>query len=108
VRVSEEVERVAEATLAAGLRFGGGGLGIPRDTSLPIPSDESYAQHARLGSTAVLIARRFGREDERGDTLLESVQALRRRLAEWVTSALSEIARAHHELLRATAAAPAW
>jgi hypothetical protein len=105
VLVSEEVERVADATLAAGLRFGVGGLGAPRDTSLPIPSDLIYAQHARLGSTAALIARRFARD---GETLTELIHALRRRLAEWAGSPSAEIAAAHRELVRATASAAVW
>ena len=105
VFVSDEVERVAAATHAAGLRFGIGGLGSAHDTALPIASDLVYAQHARLGSTAALIARRFGHDGER---LADAVRALRRRLAEWGASEPAELAVAQRELRRATASARVW
>ena len=105
VLVSDELERVAETTLAAGLRLGVGGLGCARDRSLPIPSDLVYAQHARLGSTAALIARRFERS---GDRIADAVGALRRRLAEWARMPPVALERAREELGAATHGTDAW
>jgi len=108
VLVSAEVERVAEATLGADLRLGIGGLGSPLDRSLPIPSDLVYAQHARLGSTAALIARGFDRGQQRGAALGTAIAALRRRLDHWRSGQASALGRAHAELAAATTRAGAW
>ena len=107
VLLSSEVERVAEATLEAGLRFGVGGLGRVGDSTLPVPGDLLYAQHARLGSTAALVSRRFGANGG-APALGDAVHAMRSRLAEWDASGPDEIAAAHEELRRATASAGVW
>ena len=50
---------VGRRVIAAGLRFGLGGLGRAGDDTLPIPSDLVYAEHARTGATAALVSRSF-------------------------------------------------
>jgi HpcH/HpaI aldolase/citrate lyase family len=108
VLLSDEVERVSEATLAAGLRFGLGGLGRVDDETLPIPSDLLYAQHVRLGSTAALVSRRFAPGDANPAGLPAAVRAMRQRLAEWQASGSDAIEAAHRELREATSAAGVW
>jgi 2-keto-3-deoxy-L-rhamnonate aldolase RhmA len=108
VVVSDEVERVAEATLRAGLRFGIGGLGRVDDLTLPIPGDLVYAQHARLGSTAALISRRFAPPGGDPAAFAAAVRATRKRLSEWWAAGPDAIAAAHRELQEATAASASW
>lgn len=108
VLLSEEVERVSEATLRAGLRFGLGGLGRVDDLTLPIRSDLLYAQHVRLGSTAALVSRRFAAADGDPAGLPGAVRAMRDRLAEWQANGSDAISAAHGELRRATTAAGVW
>lgn len=108
VLLSEEVERVSEATLRAGLRFGLGGLGRVDDPTLPIRGDLLYAQHVRLGSTAALVSRRFGAADADPRALSSAIRAMRERLAHWQAGGSDAIAAAHRELGRVTAAAGVW
>jgi 2-keto-3-deoxy-L-rhamnonate aldolase RhmA len=108
VLLSEEVERVSEATLRAGLRFGLGGLGRVDDRTLPIPSDLLYAQHVRLGSTAALVSRRFFAADADAEELPGAVRAMRDRLAQWQANGSDAISTAHGELRRAIAATVAF
>ena len=49
----------ARAVHAAGRRFGFGGIGGVLDDALPIPADLIYAEYARVGATAALVARAF-------------------------------------------------
>jgi hypothetical protein len=94
----------ARAVHAAGRHFGFGGIGAVHDDALPIPADLIYAEYARVGATAALVARVFPLT---GDLRLEVVRA-RERLAFWRTADPDALARAHAELARRAAALPTW
>ena len=79
-----EVADAARVFRDAGMRLGAGGIGRAGDAGLPIPSDLIYAQYARLGATAALIARSFFRGLPPGEKpLADAIAAARRRLAYW-------------------------
>ena len=56
------VDRVATAARQHGLRFGFGG--IARVGEGLLPGQDVLAEHARLGSRAVILSRTFNRVDE--------------------------------------------
>ncbi len=74
------MDGIAERVHAAGLPLGLGGLGRVGDASVPVPPDLVYAQHARLGGSAALIARSFMAPG--GDLAAEVLRA-RARLEHW-------------------------
>ena len=74
--------------LDAGLPLGIGGIGRLGDTSVPVAPDLVYAQHARLGASAALIARSFLAP---GIDLAAEVRRTRERLAYWRTCEPAEI-----------------
>ena len=59
VMATDLMKRIADAVIAAGLRFGVGGIGRAMNNDQVIPGDLIYAQYPRLGATAALIARSF-------------------------------------------------
>ncbi len=65
------VDRVARATLQRGLRFGFGGIARAHEGLLP--GRDVLAEHVRLGSQAVILARTFNRPD--GETSFEQAVA---------------------------------
>ena len=93
-------DRLAEAgaiVRAAGKRFGFGGIGRPGDTSLPMPADLIYAEYARTGATAALIARAF----PQGATFAAEIARARTRLSEWRTAGADAIVGGPSRALRA-------
>ena len=73
------VDRVAEAALARGLRFGFGGIARVDEGS--VPGRAVLGEHLRMGSRAVILSRTFNRLD--GPKSFEtSVQELRKAEAE--------------------------
>lgn len=102
-------ELVADAgaiVRAAGLRFGMGGLARAGDTSLPVPADLIYAEYARTGATAALIARSYfgnGSID-----LAREIARTREALNAWRRCSPAELADAHAELGRRVELAEVW
>jgi 2-keto-3-deoxy-L-rhamnonate aldolase RhmA len=94
----------ARAVHAAGKRFGFGGIGGVLDDTLPIPADLIYAEYARVGATAALIARAF---PTTGD-LTRAVAQARERLDGWRAADPVALATAHAELARRAAALTTW
>jgi hypothetical protein len=68
------VDRVAEAAMRQGLRFGFGG--VARLDEGMLPGRDVLAEHARLGSSAVILSRTFHRADST-TTFEDAVQTLR-------------------------------
>jgi hypothetical protein len=101
-------DHVAQRVRAAGARFGIGGIGRAGDAGLPIRSELIYAQYARLGATAALIARAFvGSQDEHVDLAAE-VALARAELARWFTAPPEQLLEARDELVRAATARTRW
>lgn len=98
------MDEIADAARAAGLAFGVGGLARAGDTGLPVPSDLVYAQQARLGSSAALIARSFFREPMPPGAMAREILAMRMRLDEWKAMPPCRLERARHDLLQAVGA----
>jgi len=94
------MEDIAQRVHAAGLPLGLGGLGRLGDTSVPVAPDLIYAQHARLGSSAAIIARSFL---ALGGDLAGEVSRARVRLAYWRACDDDQL-RAATETLRACTA----
>lgn len=101
----------------AQLRFGLGGIGRAGDTSLPIPSDLVYAEFARTGATAAVMARSFFPERDPSLTLgvaperpgmMREVSRAREALDAWRRRTPEELAAAHAELGRCAARTSAW
>lgn len=90
--------RAGSVVREAGLRFGLGGIGRAGDASLPVPSDLVYAEYARTGATAALLARSFGTDD-----LGPRVRGARAALARWHTVPAQALDEAHAELARCAA-----
>ncbi|HEX6653825.1 MAG TPA: aldolase/citrate lyase family protein, partial [Thermoleophilaceae bacterium] len=105
---SKVAERVAGAVIAAGLRFGAGGIGRAGDDSLPIPADLVYSQYARLGARAALISRSFFGEDPAALDLAAEVDRARRRMAELRRCDADELEAARAELSELADAAVRW
>lgn len=92
--------------VAAGLRFGLGGVGRVGDDALPIPTDLIYAEYARTGARAALVSRSFhahGHTDLTGE-----IARLRLRLAHWCARPTAALALAHAELGRRASQAAEW
>ena len=100
----EHLAVAARAVHAAGRRFGFGGIGGVDDDALPMPADLIYAEYARLGATAALMARAF---PTTGDLARRVAQA-RARLASWRAASPAALAAAHAELSRRAAALTIW
>jgi hypothetical protein len=99
-----DVERVAVAARAHGLRFGFGGI-ARLDEGL-LPGRDVLAEHQRLGSGAVILSRTFHREDT-GTVFEAEVAALRqaeRELAARTPGAVAADARRIAARLEAIAA----
>ncbi|TFZ04067.1 aldolase/citrate lyase family protein [Ramlibacter humi] len=82
------VERAATAVKAQGLRFGFGGV-ARLDEGL-LPGRDVLAEHARLGSQAVILSRTFHREGE--GVFEREVQALRETEAQLARRTPAEMA----------------
>lgn len=104
VLAGDRLQDAARAVHAAGRRFGFGGIGGVLDDALPIPADLIYAEYARVGATAALVARAF---PTAGDLGFEIGRA-RARLASWRTAGPEALAAAHADLARRAAALTAW
>jgi hypothetical protein len=104
---SDLLKRVAATVLDAGVRFGVGGIGRAMQNDLPIPADLIYAQHARLGATAALIARSFLIPSSGAPPvdLAAEVQRARERLAWWGLQSAETLENARQQLLDQTRAA---
>lgn len=100
----ERLAVAARAVHAAGRGFGFGGIGGVLDDGLPIPTDLIYAEYARVGATAALVARAF---PTAGDLGLEVARA-RDRLAAWRAVPPAALAAAHADLARRAAALTIW
>lgn len=92
--------------LEAKLRFGLGGIGRANDDGLPVPADLIYAEYARTGATAALIARSFFRDTNLD--LAREIALARDRLNAWRRSSAEDIGAAHAELARCAARADGW
>jgi len=100
-------DRLADAgaiVRAAGKRFGFGGIGQAHDTTLPMPADLVYAEYARTGATAALVARAFPHDA----AFAGGIERARIRLAEWRAAAPAALAAAHAELVERVARLTAW
>lgn len=90
--VDGRLERAARSAIGAGARIGLGGIARHRDSRLPVPPDLVYAQHARLGSRAALIARSFlsglGKEPA---ALGTAIATARRRLDWWAARPATQL-----------------
>lgn len=104
VLAGDRLATAAAAVRAAGKRFGFGGIGAVDDAALPIPSDLIYAEYARLGATAALVARAF---PVAGD-LAAAIAGVRARLARWRGAGASALEGAHVELERRAAGLTRW
>ena len=97
VLAGDVASEAAATTLAAGLRFGLGGIGRAADTALPVPPELVYAEFARTGATGALISRSFLRGSP--SELATEVRRAREALASWRERSPEELERAHAELL---------
>jgi len=104
VLAGERLADAARAVQARGRRFGFGGIGGVDDDALPIPADLIYAEYARLGATAALVARAF----PTGGDLAIAVARARARLASWGAATPTALAEAHADLSRRAAALTIW
>lgn len=93
-------------TREAKLRFGPGGIGRAGDRSLPVPADLIYAEYARTGATAALLARSFFATGE--IDLNTEVARAREALDAWHHRSPEELAAAHVELGRCASRAQVW
>ncbi len=91
---------ISAKAIAAGLRFGLGGLGRAFDRKLPVPSDLVYAQHARLKASGALLARSFFSVAMTQDGFVTEVARLRQRLREWSAASTESLETARLELER--------
>jgi hypothetical protein len=96
------MDEIAAHAHEAGLKLGVGGLGRAGDRSLPVDSDLIYAQQARLGASAALLARSFFYPDMTQRDFAAEIGRLRDRLQWWRTRPQSELADARTELARQT------
>jgi hypothetical protein len=100
----DRLATASAAVRAAGKRFGFGGIGAVDDAALPIPADLVYAEYARLGATAALLARAFPLD---GD-LATAIADARARLARWRGAGAPALEAAHAELERRAVALTRW
>lgn len=104
VMATDLMLRISEAVRGAGVRFGVGGIGRAMDNDQKVPADLIYAQYARLGATAALIARTFfGSEPDRMDVSAE-IKRARQRLAWWAGRPAGDLAKAREQFARVTEA----
>jgi hypothetical protein len=110
VMSSTLMDKIADAVLGAGIRFGVGGVGrvVIGDDKLPIPSDLIYAQYPRLGATAALISRAFFGGDPSTVDLTAEVKKSRERLDWWNKQSTALIERAHQQFRERTSACATW
>ena len=101
-------DHVAQRVRAAGMRFGIGGIGRVGDPSLPIASDLIYAQYARLGATAALIARAFIPPESSHVDLRPELGRARAELASWFAAPPERLLEARDELVRMATASGRW
>jgi hypothetical protein len=106
VLASDLVASAARCVLGAGLRFGLGGIGRVNDDTLPIPSDLIYAEYARTGATAALLARSFHAES--ACDLGPEVAAVHERMALWRRRDAAALANAHAQLTRRACELGVW
>lgn len=96
---------VADCVRRAHRPFGFGGIGLPDDATLPVPSELVYAEHARLGATRALLSRSFGF----GTRATEAdVRHARARLAAWRQASPEALDAAHVALEQAVASSACW
>ena len=95
--VSDEAERVAAATHAAGLPFGVGGFAAVGDTRLSMSPELVYAQLVRLGATATILGRVFVTAP---GSLAEKVASARSHFAELHEWSADELDVARNELAK--------
>lgn len=95
-----ELAAFCERARGLGVRFGLGGLGLAGDTSLPVPSDLVYAQHARLGSSGALLARSFFGPGMNEAAFGSAVQSLHQRIDHWRHAPAAEREAARVQLLQ--------
>jgi hypothetical protein len=105
---SDLMVSVGQRVAAAGFRFGLGGIGRAGDRDLPIPSDLVYAEYARTGATAALLARSFTRPDTSSETFSRDVAEARSRLEQWRRADTTSLEAAHQELIERATALPSW
>jgi hypothetical protein len=100
----DRLDDAARAVRAAGRRFGFGGIGAAGDETLPIPADLIYAEYARVGATAALVARAFPTAADLGDAIARA----RSRLADWRAASPDALAAAHAAFAERAAALTSW
>ena len=100
-RLLEAARRSARPAAASGSAASARGL----DDALPIPADLIYAEYARVGATAALVARAF--PDHRRTSASRSA-APGPGSASWRTAGPEALAAAHAELARRAAALTTW
>ncbi|MGB7159629.1 MAG: aldolase/citrate lyase family protein [Tepidisphaeraceae bacterium] len=110
VMSSPLMDRISDAVLGAGIRFGVGGVGrvVVGDDTLPIPSDLIYAQYPRLRATAALISRAFFGGDSSFVDLTAEVRKSRERLDWWHARTPAEREAAHQQFRERTSACATW
>ena len=106
VLAGDLVADAAACVRAAGLRFGLGGIGRVGDDTLPIPPDLIYAECARTGATAALLARSFLNTPL--SNLAHEITRAHERLDYWRARDADALAAAHAELGRLAAGLGAW
>lgn len=95
--LSPLLDEAVEQIHAAGLPLGIAGIGRADDASLPVRPDLVYAELARLGATATLLARSFVRTED-GSRLTDDVLLARERLSYWRGRSDDDLIRSHMEL----------
>lgn len=96
---------VADCVRRASRPFGFGGIGLPGDSTLPVPSELIYAEHARLGATRALLSRSFGF----GTTATAvDVDHARARLKAWREATPDALDAAHAALEQAVERSTTW
>lgn len=99
VLASPVLDRICGKAGDAGLRFGVGGLARALDAQLPVPSDVVFAQQARLGSTAALLARSFFKAPLKTGDFGQEIKNLRARLQYWQSMSKDALEKARLDLL---------
>ena len=95
------VEHMSACVLAAGLRFGIGGIGRIGDLGLPIPPELIYAQYPRLGATAALVSRTFLRTADGPLQMHAEVTRSRECMTRWWDAGPTELEHARTRLRQA-------
>lgn len=106
VLLDPRMEQACRVLAARGIRIGIGGIARAGDTRLPIPADLLYAQYARLGATAALVARSFFAGIEPGPAALaRAIADARMQFSAWRSRDTGTLQQATHTLRRHLAAA---